>query len=537
VKPTWLFAACILGVTGAALALRLPALAVRPMHTDEAVHAVKFDTLWQTGRYEYDPNEYHGPTLYYFSLPAMWLSGARNLAETNEITFRVTPALFGVGLILVLPLFADGLGRPATVIAALLTALSSAMVFYSRYYIQEMLLAFFTLAAIAAGWRLVRSPRLGWALLLGCLLGLMHATKETSIIAFGCLAVAAAAAVVWRGPSSRTDNTAAASAGRDSRVIGCEKGFSHQQVRLLAVSTAAAVVTSAMFYSGFFTHLRGAWDSLASLTTYFQRAGGGGIHEQPWHYYLGMLLWTHYGRGPVWTEAAILLLAILGVVAAWRAARARPVDAAGQRHQACGADLRRFLAIYGLLMVLTYSIVPYKTPWCLVQFLVPLILLASSGASVLLRGSGRRRAVIGVMLAAVMMQLGWQACRASFRYYADYRNPYVYAHPLLGVVRMSEWVERLARVHPDGHRMLIRVVMDDPWPLPWYLRRFERVGYWESPPEDGDAAVIITSADLAQKLDAKLDGDYQISHYGLRPDVVLLVYVERSLWEAFAAQR
>lgn len=507
------------------------------MHTDEAVHAVKFDTLWQTGRYEYDPNEYHGPTLYYFTLPAMWLSGAQNLAQTDEFTFRITPALFGAGLTLLLLLLADGLGRGATIVAALLMALSPAMVFYSRYYIQEMLLAFFTLGAIAAGWRFVRSPRIGWAILLGCMLGLMHATKETSVIAFGCMGLAIVATLGWR--RFHMPNV-------DTRVSN------PRQALLLIVIAVAAVATSALFFSGFLTHPRGVWDSLAALTTYFQRAGGGGVHEHPWHYYFGILLFTHYSRGPIWTEALIPLLALAGVAAVARQAADSDAISVAQLKPACGLAPRRFLVIYAALMVLVYSIIPYKTPWCGVQFLVPMALLAGIGAAALLRalwperaaelGGGRpaRRIALLCVSAALLLSatghLGWQAWRASFRFYADYRNPYVYAHPLLGVVQMSDWVEKLARVHPDGHGMLIRVIMDDPWPVPWYLRRFEQVGYWESPPADCEAPVIITSADLAPQVESRLRREYRSSYYGLRPDVVLVVYVAHDLWEAFAAR-
>ena len=67
--------------------------------------------------------------------------------------------IFGVGLILLLALVADGLGRRATVCAALLTAISPAMVFYSRYYIHEMLLVFFTAWTFVCFWRYANSGR------------------------------------------------------------------------------------------------------------------------------------------------------------------------------------------------------------------------------------------------------------------------------------------------------------------------------------------------------------------------------------------
>ena len=78
------------------------------------------------------------------------------------------------------------------------------------------------------------------------------------------------------------------------------------------------------------------------------------------------------------------------------------------------------------------------------------------------------------------------------------------------------------------------------WPLPWYLRRFSRVGYW--PEADagqplGDAPVIVASEENARRVGAALDGAYQAEYYGLRPDVLLTVYIERGLWERYLASR
>ena len=56
----WSAVAVLLAIAGA-LALRVPQLATRPLHNDEAVNAVKVSELWQHGRYVYDADEYHGP--------------------------------------------------------------------------------------------------------------------------------------------------------------------------------------------------------------------------------------------------------------------------------------------------------------------------------------------------------------------------------------------------------------------------------------------------------------------------------------------
>src|SRR5438105_1589701 len=118
----WLGAFLLLIALGA-LALRTPELALRPMHNDEAVNAQKFKGLWEKGSYRYDPNEHHGPTLYYATLPFVQLSGAQDYAHLSEKTLRAVSVFFGISLILLLWLLADGLGRTATLIAAGLTAL------------------------------------------------------------------------------------------------------------------------------------------------------------------------------------------------------------------------------------------------------------------------------------------------------------------------------------------------------------------------------------------------------------------------------
>ncbi len=39
------------------------------MHNDEGVNAMKFRALYVNNNYKYDPNEFHGPTLPYLTLP------------------------------------------------------------------------------------------------------------------------------------------------------------------------------------------------------------------------------------------------------------------------------------------------------------------------------------------------------------------------------------------------------------------------------------------------------------------------------------
>jgi predicted membrane-bound mannosyltransferase len=204
----------------------------------------------------------------------------------------------------------------------------------------------------------------------------------------------------------------------------------------------------------------------------------------------------------------------------------------------------RFLVFFTLLTTVIYSAISYKTPWNLLPFYLGMILLAGIGAGSLIDGGRSRgiKVVIGLLLAAGIFHLAIQCYRANFRYYADDRNPYVYAHTSRDFLRMVERIQDLSRLHPDGPRLLIKVVTGpyEAWPLPWYLRRFERVGYWNEVGAAGNmdqVPLIISTPPFTGDLEDRLPEIYQSEFYGLRPEVPLILYIEPGLWERFMQQR
>ncbi|MHC4226178.1 MAG: flippase activity-associated protein Agl23 [Planctomycetota bacterium] len=517
----------ILAATVVALALRLPRLRQRPMHGDEAVHADKFRLLLEEGLYTYDPNEYHGPTLNYLTLLPAQLTGATNLMQVSEFTLRIVPVTCGVCLILMLLLVARGLGTGAATYAAVLTAISPAMVFYSRYYIQEMLLVCFTFGAIASGYRYTQSKNLGWALSAGVFLGLMHATKETCIIALGSMCLALLLTILIR---RRKDSFANA-----ARLVKP----SH-----LIVGLAAGAVVSALLHSSLLSNPVGILDSIRTYTTYLSRADGNGLHEHPWHYYLEMLVYFRFGGGPIWTEALIVLLAVIGFIAAMKRKGLSAAD----------PGLLRFIAFYTLIMTAVYSAIPYKTPWCALGFLHGMILLAGIGAVRLVRLAPNvlPRLIVLFLLFDASVHLTWQTCWSSYKYCADSRNPYVYAHPTPEIFTVVEKIEEYAGVHKDGRNMPIDVICPggDYWPLPWYLRSFSRVRWSNQVDNDAKSAPLIIASDkventLANKLYTLtpleerqmylylFDKPYYV---WLRPNVKLTGLVRKDLWSAPGAE-
>ncbi len=522
------FGILLLAAFAAALAFRLPRLGLRPMHGDEANQAVKTGDLYETGSYAYDPAEHHGPSLYYLTLPSIWLSPARRFADTAESTYRVVPALVGAFLVLLLFLVIDGLGWPAAVAAGVLTAISPAMVFYSRYYIQETLLVFFTFAALASAWRYARTRSVVWAAAAGASLGLMHATKETWVLAAAAMGAGLGLTALW---ARRHGDAPAASGPAPGAETRSKLRHAH-----IAAAAGAAVLVAALLYSSFGSNLHGPLDSLLTYATYGKRAGGEGLHEHPWHYYLSILIADHPARGFFWTEGLIVGLAIVGAVAGLR--RGGVPDGA--------APAVRFLAFYTLVLTALYAAIPYKTPWCLLGFLHGMILLAGVGAVAVARWMPRKPArwAAGAILLALVAQLGWQSWQLNFRFHADQRNPYVYAHTSTDAVNLADLIGRVAQTLPQPETMTIHVVTAvNYWPLPWYLRKFDRVGWskqevLQDPGVDLDADVIVTSPEIQDRLDARLRGRYAPPRlFGLRPDVHLALYVREALWQSFLARQ
>ncbi len=518
----WMSALVILAI---ALTVRLPALDQRPMHGDEANQAVRAGMLLEQGVYHYDPTDHHGPVLYFAALP-FCRATSRTFAETSEWNYRLVPVVFScLTLLLMLGLGASRQGglfanREGLAAAALLTALSPAMVYYSRFFIQESMFVTFLTGMLACAARYVRARTeeacgaqgrtraAAWfAAGFGVFAGLAVATKETVVLSFAAAAVAGLVA------------------------CGAPRLLRAWRTRDAALAAGAAALVAVLFYSSFLTYPKGVYDVLFStVQAYLARATEVPEHQHPWNFYLKLLFWFKYGRGPVWSEAGLLLPALVAAAAAFWPRREVP------------ARLRwvRFVAAYTLGLTALYSAIPYKTPWCALSFLHGFILLAGCGfgeAFEWLRNRSSRVRGFGLVLAyalllVLLLRAQEQTRRACFTFPADPRNPYVYAHTGTDALNLVAAVKAAAaRAQGADTPIALAVPTPDTWPLPWYFRAYRQVGYWtrvDDIPRTFEPAIVIAAADQGDAAEARFGQGRRASFFGIRPGVLLNVFVPAS---------
>jgi len=104
----------------------------------------------------------------------------------------------------------------------------------------------------------------------------------------------------------------------------------------------------------------------------------------------------------------------------------------------------------------------------------------------------------------------------------DEKNPYAYAHTSEDLLRLPGRLQELAQQNKIPNPR-IAVVAADAWPLPWYLRKWSQVGFWQPGQETGPADFFITTADVTDTLTERLK-DFRPEFFGVRPEVLLILW-------------
>lgn len=538
-----------------AAVLRFYELDLVPLHHDEGVNGNFLVKLVREGSYQYNPENYHGPTLYYFAalfpnvLRIFFGAKYQNSVGLTTIAIRFIPAVFGlatVGLVLTLR---RNLGTIATLSAAFLLAISPGSVYISRYFIHESLFVFFTFALVVASLKYYESASPPYLLLAALSAGLLFATKETAIISAAVLVLALALthAYRWlRGVEVDVQPTATRKKQRGNSTNKTQPsgfvarlGGPSRLALWVGIAVVVFIAVNVLFYSSFFTNFpKGVWDSI--MTFQFWTKTGRKDHVHAFDTYFRWLLLQ---------ESPLLLLGAMGaLLTVFKPTRAFAL----------------FAASWAFGLIVAYSLISYKTPWLLVSFLVPLAL--AGGYTVEWIYDELRKWEVGATARLVALVLVWivvagfapgiiraysekrvhlktfipgyQTLDLNFINY-DNDNPYyvyVYAHTHRDLLQLLSEVDRIAERTHQGSQTGITIVSPDYWPLPWYLRNYTRVGYFGSMAQSNEPIIIASQNQLAE-VEAKFGDRYQLVQSGsntagsftLRPGVELLLFTRREL--------
>jgi len=511
-ERTWRIAAICIFIVAAVL--RIFDLNLVPLHHDEGVNGNFLLSLVRDGHYTYDPNNYHGPTLYYITALIPWtirlLFGidARETYGLSTISIRLVPALFGLATICLVFLLRRRLGTVATLSAALLLAISPGAVYLSRYFIHETLFVFFTLGIVIAALKFYESHKPLYLILASASAAMLFATKETAMISAGVLVIALISTEVYRrllNPNGGGISTSYLNEIMED--LGGPTSFA----LWIALAVIVFITLNVFLYTSFFQNYpKGIYDALSTFKVWTKT--GKEAHVHPPETYLYWLTKQ---------EAAPLFLGGLGAVFVVF----KPKN-----------SFALFSALWAFGLIAAYSLVPYKTPWLVLNFIVPLTLIAGYAVQRIFElEQGQLRLPVIILIAAILIG-GYQTVDLNFVNY-DNDNQYyvyVYAHTRRETKQLVDEIDRIARQGPDDGRTGITIVSREYWPLPWYLRHYSRVGYYGRMTPTNEP-IIIASDDQRAEMDATFGNLYTVVPSGaadeafiLRPGVKLLLYVRRT---------
>lgn len=499
-----------------ALFLRTFQLDNRPLHTDEAVHAVKFGELLEEGSYTYDPIEYHGPTLNYFTLVSTSLFGEETLQNINEITIRLVPAIISLLLIASLFLIYQKNNFGLVILIAFLLGISPVLQFYSRYYIQEVLLVAFSYSSLLTFYKYFRTKKIFWLVISGALVGLTFATKETSIITFFAAATAIIALSIFNKEL-------------------WEKILIAKFHLILFVIVSSFV--SILFYSSFFSNLQGIIDSVLTFENYFSKAGNNIEHVQPWYYYLQLMF---YSKSSLifYSGIPIFIFSIAGIYFSFL-----------HKKEVRNIFFFRFITIFSFTQAMVYSFISYKTPWLVLNFWVGFLFLAgfSIYQSYKMINQKHYKVIFILLVTLIFSHNIYQTYITSFKYPYQLENPFTYSQATPEIISVAEKVMSIAEVNKDGKEVHINVIVkdNDYWPLPWYLRKIKNVA-WNNQVENSvyQFPIIIASPEFEEEIIEKLftippPGKKNLyvplfdEYLTLRPNIEIRGYVQKDYYDFY----
>ena len=159
----------------AAAAMRLWDLGYRAVHHDESLHAFYSWKLADGQGFTHDPLM-HGPFQFEATAVIFFIFG------DSDYTSRLLYAIAGTALVALPILFRSRLGNLGAVFTSVMLAFSPALLYFSRFARNDILMAVWVFGIVICMWRYIDEGRHRYIYIAAALLALAFASKETAYL-------------------------------------------------------------------------------------------------------------------------------------------------------------------------------------------------------------------------------------------------------------------------------------------------------------------------------------------------------------------
>lgn len=433
-------------------------LGARPIHHDESVNGWFVDGILNRGFYVYDPQNYHGPLFFYI------LTFFEKIFGRSVEALRYPTVFFGSLIVLTPFLFRKWIGTRAAWIAALFFTISPANIFYTRYSIHETLFAL-TCVLFFYFWCEVKeskwTTRNIWG--VGLSLGTMACLKENFVLYVASLGIAETLLWVYEKKAPFEFNRA------------FWKGF--------AISVFIAMAFITVFFTGFFQDPPGIPNFFRAFLLWFETGEKGNGHAKPFYYWLTLM-------------GTFEWFALLGLLLTPFALKKIPRQL-------------RLVSVLGFGLWLLYSLIAYKTPWCVLSYEWCLILVASYWISRWLESN-----YAGLLIAGIMGGAGiclYQTYDVAYAHPDQDGHIFIYGQTYHDLLEPVDVILKRAEANPAFlGTATIQVISAFTWPFPYLFGKFPRTGYFGegNAPQVLNGDYVIMDKNFEPKLIPRLQGNY-----------------------------
>lgn len=283
-------------------------------------------------------------------------------------------------------------------------------------------------------------------------------------------------------------------------------GENREFILIIAAMATTFIYVSVVFFTSFFTYPEGIKKAFEAYAIWTKT--GNKDHTQS-----GMVGYLKWGMK---VEAPIMILSVLGGLVALLRGKHR---------------FAMFISFCALGIFMAYSIIPYKTPWLALSFLLPMCIAAGYGIGELFESKNRNLKAAAAALAVVgSALLAYQTYQHNFVRYDDEDMTYVYAHTRRGFLDMIREIERYADKSGKGKDAVIEIVSPDYWPMTWYMNDYKANFHGSLVDASTSEMVVAKKNDQDTAMIQRYSPHYKMAGvYPLRPGVNLVLLVRNDL--------